>query len=145
MPDIHIHREHHLGFKEARKVAFSWAEKAEEKFDMECTYEEGEKEDLLTFTRTGVKGTLLVDAHQFEMKAQLGFLLGAFKDRIEAEIGEQLDALLNALHLETTDAWGGAAISRRSLVNAAVATGMLLTVLGQLLRAQRPVRIREMF
>ena len=62
MPDIHIHREHHLGFKEARKVAFSWAEKAEEKFDMECTYEEGETEDLLTFTRTGVKGTLLVDA-----------------------------------------------------------------------------------
>lgn len=96
MPDIHIHREHHLGFKEARKVAFSWAEKAEEKFDMECTYEEGDTEDLLTFSRAGVKGTLLVDAHQFEMKAQLGFLFGAFKDRIEAEIGEQLDALLNA-------------------------------------------------
>lgn len=98
MPDIHIHRDHHLGFKEARKVAFSWAEKAEEKFDMECVYEEGETEDLLTFTRTGVKGTLLVDAHQFEMKAQLGFLLSAFKDRIEAEISEQLDALLNAPH-----------------------------------------------
>jgi putative polyhydroxyalkanoate system protein len=98
VPDIHIHREHHLGFKEARKVAFAWAEKAEEKFDMECTYEEGETEDLLTFTRSGVKGTLLVDGHQFEMKAQLGFLLGAFKDRIEAEIGEQLDALLNAPH-----------------------------------------------
>lgn len=98
MPDIHIHRDHHLGFKEARKVAFSWAEKAEEKFDMECTYEEGETEDLLTFTRSGVKGTLVVDAHQFEMKAQLGFLFGAFKDRIEAEIGEQLDALLNAPH-----------------------------------------------
>ena len=96
MPDIHIHRDHHLGFKEARKVAFSWAEKAEEKFDMECVYEEGETDDLLTFTRAGVKGTLLVDAHQFEMKAQLGFLFGAFKDRIEAEIGEQLDALLNA-------------------------------------------------
>ena len=43
-----------------------------------------------------MKGTLLVDAHQFEMKAALGFLFGAFKDRIEAEIGEQLDALLNA-------------------------------------------------
>ena len=40
--DIHIHREHHLGLKEARKIAFSWAEKAEEKFDMECVYEEGE-------------------------------------------------------------------------------------------------------
>ena len=94
MPDIHIHRDHHLGFKEARKVAFSWAEKAEEKFDMECTYEEGEKEDLLTFTRAGVAGTLLVDAQQFDMTAKLGFLFTAFKDRIEAEIGGQLDALL---------------------------------------------------
>jgi putative polyhydroxyalkanoate system protein len=96
VPDIHIHREHHLGFKEARKVAFSWAEKAEEKFDMECTYEEGDTEDTLHFTRSGVKGTLLVDAKRFEMNAQLGFLFGAFKDRIEAEIGEQLDALLKA-------------------------------------------------
>lgn len=95
MPDIHIHREHQLGLKEARKIAFSWAEKAEEKFDMECVYEEGDTEDTLTFTRSGVKGTLLVDAKQFEMKAQLGFLFGAFKDRIESEIGDQLDALLN--------------------------------------------------
>jgi putative polyhydroxyalkanoate system protein len=96
VPDIHIHREHQLGLKQARKVAFSWAEKAEEKFDMECTYEEGDTEDTLHFGRAGVKGTLLVDATRFEMKAQLGFLFGAFKDRIEAEIGEQLDALLNA-------------------------------------------------
>ena len=96
MPDIHIHRNHPLGFLQARKIAFAWAEKAEKKFDMECTYEEGDTEDTLVFSRTGVKGTLLVDAHQFEMKAQLGFLLGAFKDRIEQEIGDQLDALLNA-------------------------------------------------
>ena len=96
MPDIHIHRNHHLGFLQARKIAFAWAEKAEKKFDMECTYEEGDTEDTLIFSRTGVKGTLLVDAHQFVMKAQLGFLLGAFKDRIEQEIGDQLDALLNA-------------------------------------------------
>ena len=94
MPDIHIHREHHLGFKEARKVAFSWAEKAEEKFDMECTYEEGETQDTLSFTRAGVTGTLLVDAQQFDMTAKLGFLFSAFKDRIETEISGQLDELL---------------------------------------------------
>ena len=94
MPDIHIHRDHHLGFAKARKIAFTWAEQAEQKFDMECVYEEGDHEDTLHFSRTGVKGTLLVDAHRFEMHAQLGFLLGAFKDRIEAEISEQLDALL---------------------------------------------------
>ena len=95
MPDIHIHRDHHLGLAKARKIAFSWAEKVEEKFDMECVYEEGDEEDTLTFTRSGVKGTLRVDADQFEMNAQLGFLLGAFKDRIESEISQQLDALLS--------------------------------------------------
>lgn len=100
MPDIHIHRDHHLGFKEARKIAVAWAQKAEAKFDMECTYEEGDTQDTLVFSRTGVKGSLLVNAHQFDMKAQLGFLLGAFKDRIESEIGDQLDALLSAPHAD---------------------------------------------
>ena len=65
---------------------------------MDCSYEEGDTQDTLYFSRAGVKGTLLVDAHQFEMRAALGFLFGAFKERIEAEIGEQLDALLNAPH-----------------------------------------------
>lgn len=98
MPDIHIHREHHLGFTQARQVGYSWAKKAENKFDMDCNYEEGDTQDTLYFSRAGVKGTLLVDDHQFEMKAELGFLFGAFKTRIEAEIGEQLDVLLNAPH-----------------------------------------------
>jgi putative polyhydroxyalkanoate system protein len=107
VPDIHIHREHHLGLAKARKVAFSWAEKAEQKFDMECTYEEGDTQDTLYFSRAGVKGTLLVDALRFEMNAQLGFLFGAFKDRIEAEIGEQLDALLSAPKPATKKAAAG--------------------------------------
>ena len=94
MSDLHIQRDHHLGLPRAREVARAWARKAEEKFDMECTYEEGETQDTLTFTRAGVAGTLVVDAQQFDMTAKLGFLFTAFKDRIEAEIGGQLDALL---------------------------------------------------
>ena len=39
MPDIQIQREHQLGLAQARKLAFKWAETAEEKLDMECTYE----------------------------------------------------------------------------------------------------------
>ncbi len=94
MSDLHIQRDHHLGLPRAREVAPAWARKAEEKFDMECPYEEGETQDTLTFTRAGVAGTLVVDAQQFDMTAKLGFLFTAFKDRIEAEIGGQLDALL---------------------------------------------------
>jgi putative polyhydroxyalkanoate system protein len=94
MPDIHIHRDHSLGLAKAREVALQWAEEAEEKFDMECTILEGETSDTVEFTRSGVKGELLVEASQFTLDAKLGFLLGAFAKTIEAEIEKNFDALL---------------------------------------------------
>ena len=94
MPDIHIQRDHGLGLAQARKLAFKWAETAERKLDMECTYEEGKTEDLVSFTRSGVNGELKVTKDSFELDARLGFLLGAFKDRIEDEIVKNLDTLL---------------------------------------------------
>jgi putative polyhydroxyalkanoate system protein len=94
VPDIHITREHSLGLPQARKLAFEWAEAVEEKFDMECTYEEGHSADLVSFTRSGVNGELKVTKDSFELDARLGFLLGAFKDRIEGEIVKNLDLLL---------------------------------------------------
>lgn len=94
MADIHIRRDHHFSFAEARKVAFKWAEQVEEKFDMACTYEEGETSDTVTFTRSGVNGTLKVTPDHFNLDAKLGFLLGAFRDRIEGEIVKNLDTLL---------------------------------------------------
>lgn len=96
MPDIHIERPHALGLAKARKIAFAWAEAAEEKFDMECSYEEGKTSDLVTFSRAGVNGELRVEKDRFELNARLGFLLGAFKDRIEGEIVRNLDELLAA-------------------------------------------------
>lgn len=94
MPDIHIHRSHTLGLARARKVALQWAEDVEKNFDMECTILEGETSDTVEFTRTGVKGELIVAADHFELDAKLGFLLGAFSRTIEAEIEKNLDALL---------------------------------------------------
>ena len=94
MPDIHIERAHALGLAKARKLAFKWAETAEQKLDMECTYEEGKTADLVTFTRSGVNGELKVTKDSFALNARLGFLLGAFKERIEGEIVKNLDELL---------------------------------------------------
>lgn len=96
MADIQIQREHALGLPQARKIAFKWAEQVEEKFNMTCTYEEGETEDLVSFSRSGVNGTLTVTMEHFELNARLGFLLGAFKEKIEGEIVKKLDTLLNA-------------------------------------------------
>ena len=94
MSHIHIHREHHLGHAAARKVAYAWAEQVEDEFGMECTYEEGASVDEVTFKRSGVTGTLKVMPHAFELDAKLGFLLGAFRDKIEREIVKNLDTLL---------------------------------------------------
>ena len=94
MADIHITRQHTLGLAQARKLAFKWAETAEEKLGMECTYEEGKTSDLVTFTRSGANGELKVTKDLFELDARLGFLLGAFKERIETEIVKNLDLLL---------------------------------------------------
>jgi putative polyhydroxyalkanoate system protein len=94
VPDIQIHRNHALGLKRAREVAWQWAEQAEAKFDMECTVIEGQTSDTVEFTRSGVSGRLIVAADHFDLEAKLGFLLGAFAKTIEGEITKNLDALL---------------------------------------------------
>jgi putative polyhydroxyalkanoate system protein len=94
MSNLHIVREHTLGLPKARKIAFTWAEHVEEEFDMRCTYQEGVTADEVRFVRSGVQGTLRVSATHFELDAKLGFLLGAFKGHIEAEIVKNLDDLL---------------------------------------------------
>lgn len=94
MADLHIHRAHRLGLAKARKVAWSWAEQAEAKFAMECTVVEGDDSDVVEFTRAGVDGRLVVTGESFDLTAKLGFMLGVFRQRIESEIEENLDALL---------------------------------------------------
>jgi putative polyhydroxyalkanoate system protein len=95
MAEIRIHREH-AGPQAGPEIAWKWAEQVEQKFDMECTVLEGETSDTVEFTRSGVSGELIVAPDHFELVAQLGFLLGAFKKTIEGEIEKELDALLAA-------------------------------------------------
>ena len=94
MADLHLHREHTLGLARARKVALKWAEHVEAKLDMECTIIEGDDEDVLEFTRSGVDGRMTVAATFFDLEAKLGFLLKPFLGTIEAEVSKQLDEAL---------------------------------------------------
>lgn len=94
MANLHILRDHALGMPAARKIACAWAEQVKADFGMECSYEEGKTADQVSFSRSGVNGTLQVTADRFELDAKLGFLLGAFKGKIEAEIVKNLDDLL---------------------------------------------------
>ncbi len=94
MPELRIRRDHDLGLPEARRIAQDWVHSAQEKLHMACTCHPGETVDRITFTRSGVSGELRVAADRFELDAKLGFLLGAFKDRIEQEVSKNLDELL---------------------------------------------------
>jgi putative polyhydroxyalkanoate system protein len=102
MADIHVHRAHRLGLARARKAAWRWAELAEQKFGMECTVVEGKTGDVIEFTRAGVDGKLVVAADSFDLTARLGFLIGVFRDRIVAEIEENLDDVLAEAERKTT-------------------------------------------
>ena len=94
MADIKIRREHRLGLIKAREIALAWAAQVETRLGMECTVIAGETRDTVTFTRSGVNGTLIVAPDHFDLNATLGFLLGAFSQTIEAEIRKNLDAQL---------------------------------------------------
>jgi putative polyhydroxyalkanoate system protein len=113
--DIRIHRPHRLGLAKAREVAWQWAEEVERRFEMACTVVEGDTGDTVEFTRAGVDGRLLVRDDHFDLEARLGFLIGAFSRRIEAEIEQNLDALL-AAHARPK---GAAASARRASGKAA--------------------------
>lgn len=94
MSDLHIHRQHQLGLSKAREIALRWAEDAEAQFDMECTILEGETSDTVEFTRSGVRGQMIVAADHFELTATLGFLFKAFAGKFQDEVSRQLDAAL---------------------------------------------------
>ena len=94
MAEIRIEREHGLGLAQARKLALRWAEVAQRKLEVECTYEEGASQDVLRFQRPGASGELRVSGDKFELHARLGLLLGVFKPKIESEIVRNLDELL---------------------------------------------------
>lgn len=101
MTNIHIRRPHHLGLEGARDVAGQWIEQAERNFDIACLYANSPSGDEVQFSRSGVDGLLTVSAEYFELNARLGFLLAAFKDRIEAEITKNLDQLLSQQEQKT--------------------------------------------
>lgn len=91
---------------EARKIARDWVCSAQDKLDMACTYHQGESVDRIAFSRSGVSGELTVGPDRFELEAKLGFLLGAFKERIEQEVSNNLDELLGRPRSQARDPGG---------------------------------------
>ena len=87
MSNIDIRRSHARPLKEARAAIERVAEHIAEKFDVEY----GWNGNSMEFSRGGVDGHIAVSAKEIHVTAKLGFLLGALKGPIEAEIRRVLD------------------------------------------------------
>ena len=95
MPELIVKQAHTLGLPKARQIAQDWIAQAQADWGMACESKPGQTEDEIMFSRTGAKGSLRVRADSFELRAQLGFLLGSFQKQIEAQIRSNLQALLD--------------------------------------------------
>jgi len=87
MSTIELKRDHTLGLKKARVAAQRVADEMQRDFGMDCEWQG----NVLKFTRTGVSGELVVGRGHVEVHAKLGFLLTAFKGRIEDQIHRNFD------------------------------------------------------
>ncbi len=82
MADISITQAHKMTLKKARAAAQKVADKMAEEFDVSSVWEE----NVLTFNRSGVNGTLTVFEKEARVDITLGFMLRAFASTIETKV-----------------------------------------------------------
>jgi putative polyhydroxyalkanoate system protein len=87
MADISLQRKHKLGLKKAKEAAQKVADDLAESFDMESEWDG----NTLNFERSGVNGQMVVTKDGIVVDAKLGFLLSAFKPKIEEHINQNFD------------------------------------------------------
>jgi len=91
MSAISVTRHHRLDHQHARQAAESLARDLASRFDVHYQWEG----DTLRFSRSGVKGELLVSPNTLAVHLTLGLLLRPLRSRIEDEIHRHLDNLIN--------------------------------------------------
>lgn len=90
MADISIKRAHHSTTADAKKMAEKIAAKLAKDYDLKSSWQS----DVLSFTRSGVNGTLAVTVKELHIDVKLGFLMAAFKNPIQGAIEKNLDTLI---------------------------------------------------
>ena len=87
MAGIDIHHPHPLSAIQAREAAQRVADKLVERFGVDCSWQD----DVLSFSRAGVDGSISLLPGAVRVQAALGFLLAAMQGPIESEIRRVLD------------------------------------------------------
>ena len=94
MSDVQFQQAHNLGLPKARELAQRWADGAAAKMGLTCKHQEGAEQDVISFERSGVNGTMTVTANSFDVNIKLGLMMKAFKPMIEAEITKSFTRMI---------------------------------------------------
>ncbi len=87
MSQISIRRKHAIGLEGAKVAAQKVADDLGQRYGMSSRW----VGDVLSFSRSGVDGTLRVTKTEVQLDAKLGFMLSAFRHAIEAHVNEGFD------------------------------------------------------
>lgn len=87
MPSIDVCKSHSKPMPQARQAVQRVADHISERFAVACEW----RGDSLHFERTGVHGQIDLSPSEVRVVAQLGFLMGALKGPIEAEVHRYLE------------------------------------------------------
>ena len=89
MSDIHARKAHNLTLEEAKQTAQKLADQLQKEFQLDSQWQG----NTLNFTRSGVKGKLDVTDKDVTVDISLGFMLKAFRGKIQAEIDKNIDKM----------------------------------------------------
>lgn len=87
MSEIKLSKGHKLGLKKAKTKVDKLAEKLAEDYDLESEWDG----NTLVFERSGLSGQLEVTKDAVNLQVKLGFLMAAFKPKIEEQLKANLD------------------------------------------------------
>ena len=91
MANIHIKKAHRLGKDDARQRVEDIAEDLKRKLHADYQW----KGDTLLFKRPGAQGSIALGSDFVEVKVKLGMLVAPMKDKIQAQIEDQMAAYLS--------------------------------------------------
>lgn len=87
MADISITQPHRLTLKKARAAAQTVADKMAEEYEFVSIWEG----DVLSFSRSGVSGTLAILEKEARLDITLGFMLKGFSTAIESKVTQNME------------------------------------------------------
>ena len=86
MADISITQRHTMPLEEARRAAQNVADELAKEFAISSRWEQ----DILSFERTGVSGTLALRSAEAHLEIELGSMLKGFSSMIEEKLTRKM-------------------------------------------------------